>query len=146
MTTISITSSPGATAACSLRPRPATRTARPITASPGKALDTGASGSLWSGVGLRDGRLLLVGMSGRVLLGEHWQALDSGSHEAITAVAQLSDGRVALVGNGGLVALSDSSLERFTVAQREDRLSLSSLAPRAYGHLLLFGTQGVIAQ
>ncbi|MCT7004688.1 hypothetical protein M1709_24510, partial [Salmonella enterica subsp. enterica serovar Carrau] len=84
-----------------------------------QTLDTGVSGSLWSGIGLRDGRILLLGMSGRVLLGDslgnHWQVLDSGSREAITGVAQLRDGSVAWVGNGGVLGRSDAGVEHFTV-------------------------------
>lgn len=112
-----------------------------------QSLDTGVSGSLWTGAGLRDGRVLLAGMSGRVLLGDsqglHWRVLDSGSHEAITAVTQLDDGRVALVGNAGMTAVSDTGVTHFTGAQREDRMNLSALAEQS-GHLLLFGATGVV--
>ena len=111
-------------------------------------LDTGVRGSLWGGIGLRSGRVLLVGMSGRVLIsdniGDTWRELNSGSHEAITAVAQRADGRVALVGNGGLVAESDANLERFTTSLREDRINLAALAPMDDGRLLLFGSVGVV--
>lgn len=112
-----------------------------------QALDTGVSGSLWTGTGLRDGRVLLAGMSGRVLLGDsqgrHWQVLDSGSREAITAVAQLDDGRVVLVGNAGLVAVSDTLVAHFTSTQREDRQNLAALVAQP-GHLLLLGAAGVV--
>lgn len=115
-----------------------------------QTLDTGVSGSLWSGLGMRDGRLLLVGMSGRVLLsenlGDRWHEVDSGSQEAITAITQLADGRVVLAGNGGLVAIADVGLERFTASVRDDRLNLAALAPLTDGRVLLFGPTGVVPQ
>jgi photosystem II stability/assembly factor-like uncharacterized protein len=115
-----------------------------------QALDTGTAGSLWSGLALRDGRLLLAGMSGRVLLGdargEHWRELDSGSQEAITALAQTPEGGVVLVGNGGLTAVSEPDLTGFTASLRPDRQNLAALVPLANGQLLLFGPAGVLRQ
>ncbi|MCY1435966.1 Ycf48-like protein [compost metagenome] len=112
-----------------------------------QAMDTGASGSLWCGTALRDGRVPLAGMSGRVLLsndqGDSWREVDSGSKEAITDIRALADGRVALVGNGGLVAYADSDLARFNPAMRPDRQNLSALAPLRNGDLLVLGEAGV---
>jgi photosystem II stability/assembly factor-like uncharacterized protein len=115
-----------------------------------QALDTGTSGSLWSGTSLYDGRVLLVGMSGRVLLsgdqGNSWQGLNSGSRETITAVTQLADGRVVVVGNGGLVSVADADLKHFSVTIHEDRLNLSALLAADDDQLTLFSPRGVLRQ
>jgi photosystem II stability/assembly factor-like uncharacterized protein len=111
-------------------------------------LDTGENGSLWSGTQLRDGRLLLIGMSGRVLLsddnGDSWQAINSGSQEAITAVKELSNGDVVVVGNAGLVSIADARLQHFSATTREDRLNLSALESSAGDQITLFSLEGVL--
>ncbi|MNG10455.1 hypothetical protein D3C85_1453300 [compost metagenome] len=99
---------------------------------------------------MRDGRVLLAGMSGRVLVsedrGDSWRELDIGSQEAITAVIQLADGRVVVVGNGGLVSVADADLKHFSTAIREDRLNLSALLAVDDDQLTLFSPQGVLHQ
>ncbi|MBK5356575.1 hypothetical protein JFU37_29430 [Pseudomonas sp. TH41] len=115
-----------------------------------ETLDTGTSGSLWSGMTLENGRVLLVGMSGRVLLsddrGDTWHDLESGSHEAITAITQLRDGRVAVAGNAGLVSVADAGLQRFHATVRPDRLNLAAAVSPGNDQLMLFTSQGVLKQ
>ncbi|MDD2058456.1 YCF48-related protein [Pseudomonas sp. GD03860] len=115
-----------------------------------ESLDTGASGSLWSGTVLRDERVVLVGMSGRVLVsadnGDSWHEVDSHSRESITAVTQLKDGRVALVGNGGLVSIANAGTQRFHTEIRTDRQNLAALASADDGSLMVFGAVGVATQ
>lgn len=100
---------------------------------------------------LRDGRVLLAGMSGRVLLSERpWRFLARAGQrqpkEAITAVTQLADGRVVVVGNGGLVNAQMLTLKHFSTAIREDRLNLSALLAVDDDQLTLFSQPGVLHQ
>ncbi|MDR7151920.1 hypothetical protein J2W49_003896 [Hydrogenophaga palleronii] len=61
-------------------------------------LDTGCTGSLWAGVQLLDGTLLVGGLRGTLLASEDqgvtWAALQTDSTSSITGLRQLADGSV----------------------------------------------------
>jgi photosystem II stability/assembly factor-like uncharacterized protein len=109
-------------------------------------LNSGVTGSLWGGLALRDGGVMLFGMSGRILVthtqGAQWHAVSSGTQEALTGGTQLADGRIAIVGNGGVVTVSSDGARTFTASVRSDRQNLAAVAA-SVSELLLFGQQGV---
>ena len=115
-----------------------------------RLLDTGIDGSLWTGTALRDGRLLLGGMSGRLIFsdnqGETWQELDTGLHDAITGIIELRDGRIALVGNGGVVSVTDRRLTHFISHTNPDRQNLSALLVLDGLRVITAGQQGLQVQ
>jgi len=113
-------------------------------------MNTGVQGSLWSGLALRDGRVVLLGMSGRVLVsgdrGGSWTTLDAATQQAITSAIQLPDGRLALAGNGGFFAVSDAQVRTLRSRIREDRLSAAAVAGNVSDKVFLFSGSGVTEQ
>lgn len=75
------------------------------------AIDVPYSGSIWGGIGLRDGTVLVFGMGGTLLRstdgGGTWTAIETDTDNPITAAYALPGGRVVLVGLGGAVLTSD---------------------------------------
>lgn len=114
------------------------------------SMNTGVQGSLWSGLTLKDGRIVLLGMSGRVLVssdrGVSWTAIDASTQQAITSGIQLPDGRLALTGNGGFFAVSDAQVKTLSPRIRDDRLSASSIASNGPDKVFLFSGSGVTEQ
>jgi photosystem II stability/assembly factor-like uncharacterized protein len=105
-------------------------------------------GSLWGGMRLADGNLLVWGMRGNALLsrdgGTRWEAVATGTDQSLTAGAELPDGRVALVGLGGALVWGDPRSGRLEATIRPDRQVLTGVQPVAAGGLLLLGQSGVL--
>ncbi|PPA03203.1 hypothetical protein C4E44_15440, partial [Pseudomonas sp. MWU12-2312b] len=57
----------------------------------------------------------------------------------------LEDGSIVIVGNGGSVISSSDNGETFSVFNRRDRISLSSVTAAGNGNLILTGQGGVHA-
>lgn len=112
------------------------------------SLETGASGSLWSGTALEDGTLLLIGMTGRILVsrdgGAKWSELPSGTEQALTNIVETEGGGFLAVGNGGAVLTAEPGLARVSAAIRPDRQNLAALALRPDGRPVFLGQLGVI--
>ncbi len=93
-------------------------------------LSTGYKGSLWSGLALPDGGLLVGGQRGSLLRsddgGAHWTALDSGGKGSITALAAQGS-QVLAVGLDGQLSRSSDGGRRFAATPRADRLSLTAV-------------------
>src|SRR5690606_18669872 len=74
------------------------------------AVDVPYKGSIWGGMGLPDGTLLVWGMGGTLLRsldgGQTWSETATGTENPITAARALSDGRTVFVGLGGTVLSS----------------------------------------
>jgi len=109
-------------------------------------LDTGYKGSFWSGVALRSGAVLVGGLRGSLYRsadgGNHWQAIDSGVKSAITGMVERDDGVVEAVGLDGVMLESHDGGLSFKARQRDDRLSLTSVA--VAGHeVVRFSKRGV---
>lgn len=107
------------------------------------ALETGVSGSLWSGLEGVDGEVVLLGMSGRVLNsrdgGDSWQVRENDSGQSLTGAALAADGSLIVVGSGGLI------LRGATLATeiRADRQNLAAVQLAPDGALVLAGQLGV---
>lgn len=110
------------------------------------ALTLPYKGSIWGGVGLRDGSLLVWGMRGHVLLstdqGRSWRVVPSGTDQALTAGIQLADGELVLAGLGGVVIRSRDGGHTFTVQTRPERQSHTALIA-ADGALHTFTLAGI---
>ena len=73
-------------------------------------VDTGVHASLFGGRVLRDGRVVLVGQSGVVLVsadqGHSFDRLQGPDRLVRAAVAEVGDGEILLVGEEGVVRMS----------------------------------------
>ncbi len=110
-------------------------------------LETGGKGSLWTGLTMRDGTVVVGGLLGKVFrssdAGKTWQAARLDSESSITDMVEQLPGRLVAVGLDGLSAVSSDSGQSFMVSQREDRLSLTAVG-LAGAQPVLFSKQGVV--
>jgi photosystem II stability/assembly factor-like uncharacterized protein len=113
-----------------------------------KALPTGNKGTLWAGVALHDGTLVVAGLRGKVLRstdqGRNWTSVASGTESSITALAELPGGRLYATALDGVSLTSDDAAHSFTVQQRVEPLSLTTVVARSDGTPLWFSTAGVV--
>lgn len=88
-------------------------------------------GSIWGGMALQGGALMVWGMRGHVLLspdtGRSWRDVQSGTDQAFTAGLQRSSGELILVGLGGVVARSRDGGQTFSTEVRPERQSHTAL-------------------
>lgn len=111
-----------------------------------EAIDVPYEGSLWGGIGLRDGTVLVFGMGGTLLRstddGRSWTATETGTDNPITAAHSLAGGRVVLVGLGGAVLSSDDGGMHVRTEIRAQRSSYTAVLATA-DRLVLFGLAGI---
>ena len=104
-------------------------------------------GSLWGGMPLRDGSVLVWGMRGHVLRsadqGKGWIDVPTGTNQSWTGGLQLADGTVVLVGLGGAVATSADGGRTFRTTIRPDRQTLSAVTVGTPGQLVIAGMTGI---
>lgn len=105
-------------------------------------------GSIWGGMALPDGAILIWGMGGRVLrsvdAGASWRQIDTGTENPLTAGLALADGRIVLAGLGGTVLSSNDRGASFRTEIRPDRLSYTA-ALESGGAPLLLSLSGIAA-
>jgi photosystem II stability/assembly factor-like uncharacterized protein len=110
-----------------------------------QALETGYPGSLWAGIELADGSLLVGGLRGTLLRsadgGAHWTPLQTGHKSSITGLAQASDGRILASALDGVVLASSDGL-RFEARQSASRLSYTAVLFAPGGKPLLMSRAG----
>ncbi len=108
---------------------------------------TGYKGSFWSGLGLKSGVLLVAGLRGTIYRstddGLSWLPVNSGVKSSITDLAQYGD-KLLAVGLDGLQLTSLDEGATFTAVQREDRLSINTLAGTVAP--VLFSQKGVVPE
>ncbi|KVP30464.1 WD40/YVTN/BNR-like repeat-containing protein [Burkholderia ubonensis] len=111
-------------------------------------LQTGGKGSLWTGVAMPDGRIVVGGLLGSLFQssdgGATWAPLNPGTKSSITDVVATGNGLLA-VGLDGLVLTQRANGESFELAQRPDRATLTAALAGAGGKPLLFSQDGVLA-
>ena len=111
-------------------------------------LATGGKGSLWSGVALADGRIVVGGLLGSLFQssdgGASWQPLKAETKSSITSLVATGKGLVA-VGLDGLVLTQREDGAPLQVVQREDRAALTAAVIDAGGKPILFSKEGVLA-
>lgn len=88
-------------------------------------------GSIWGGMALHDGAVLVWGMRGNILRsgdgGRTWTAVPSGTQQALTAGVQLAGGEIVIAGLGGVVLRSRDGGRAFTAQTRPQRQSHTAL-------------------
>ncbi|KWK78977.1 glycosyl hydrolase [Burkholderia ubonensis] len=111
-------------------------------------LQTGGKGSLWTGVAMPDGRIVVGGLLGSLFQssdgGATWTPLNPGTKSSITDLVAAGNGLLA-VGLDGLVLKQRANGESFDVVQRPDRATLTAALVGAGGKPLLFSQDGVLA-
>jgi len=112
-------------------------------------LATGGKGSLWSGVAMPDGRIVVGGLLGSLFQssdgGATWQPLKTDTKSSITALTAFGNELIG-VGLDGLVIKQKAGGASFEVKQREDRAMLTSSLTNAAGKTILFAREGVLAE
>lgn len=109
-------------------------------------LETGVSGSLWSGLERSDGEVVLLGMSGKVIAsrdgGNTWQARETGTEQSLTSGITLANGGLIVVGAGGVV-LRGNGTGPLQLEIRPDRQNLAAVMAAPTGTLVVAGQLGV---
>jgi photosystem II stability/assembly factor-like uncharacterized protein len=110
-------------------------------------MDTGNKGSLWAGVALRDGTLVVGGLLGKAFAsrdaGKTWQASATNTDSSITDLAEDADGKLIGVALDGVSLVSTDSGANYMMSQRDDRLSLTAMALLPGSAPVLFSKTGV---
>ncbi|QBR03982.1 WD40/YVTN/BNR-like repeat-containing protein [Paraburkholderia pallida] len=110
-------------------------------------LATGGKGSLWAGVALPDGRIVVGGLLGSMYEsrdgGATWSPVSSGTKSSITDLVAVGD-RLVGVGLDGLVLNQRAAGSAPEVSQRADRATLTAVLPSAFGAPILFSQDGVL--
>lgn len=109
--------------------------------------ETGYEGSMWGGIALVGGDLLVYGLRGHAFrsedLGETWREVDTGTEQSIQDASMLPGGVLALVGLGGLMETSRDEGRSFEVGYVPDRRGIAAVTPGRGTEVLLFGEHGV---
>jgi photosystem II stability/assembly factor-like uncharacterized protein len=112
-------------------------------------LPTGGKGSLWAGVALPDGRIVVGGLLGSLFQssdgGASWSALNAGTKSSVTDLVATRSGLIG-VGLDGLVLKQRAGNASFEVSQRADRATLTAALADAGGKPILFSQDGVLAE
>ncbi|MFJ7789337.1 WD40/YVTN/BNR-like repeat-containing protein [Pseudomonas sp. NPDC096925] len=110
-------------------------------------LDTGYEGTLWSGAVLADGRLLVGGQRGTLLLGsaddKRFRRVPTQGKGSVTSVV-VAGSRVLAVGLDGLRVQSSNGGASFEESQSVDGLSLTAALFNSDGTPVLFSRRGVM--
>ena len=112
-------------------------------------------GSLFGVLGTAQANTLLAyGLRGNLYrstdFGSTWQQIELKAERGdlefgLSGGTLLDDGSIVIVGNGGSVISSSDNGETFSVFNRRDRISLSSVTAAGNGNLILTGQGGVHA-
>ncbi|MGF6415045.1 WD40/YVTN/BNR-like repeat-containing protein [Paraburkholderia sp. MM5482-R1] len=108
---------------------------------------TGGKGTLWTGVALPDGRIVVGGLLGSLYQssdgGATWAALNAGTKSSITDLVATRNGLMG-VGLDGLVFRQREGSTSFEVHQRDDRATLTVALIDGAGKPVLFSQEGVL--
>lgn len=103
-------------------------------------------GSIWGGLTLADGAVLVWGMRGNLLRsedgGRSWRSVASGTQQALTAGVQRAGGEIVIAGLGGALVRSKDGGRSFAAHTRAERQSHTSLV-EAGDALLSFTLAGI---
>jgi photosystem II stability/assembly factor-like uncharacterized protein len=96
-----------------------------------EAVKTPYNGSLWTGMQLPSGTVLLGGMRGNLVKssddGRSWQHQPVADAGSLTGVAVAADGRTVLVGVDGTVLVGDAAAGTFKLQRLDDRATLTGV-------------------
>ncbi len=109
---------------------------------------TGSKGTLWTGVVMPDGRIVVAGLLGSMFQsrdgGSSWTSVTSDAKSSITDLVATSDGLLG-IGLDGLVMKQKSGDGKFEISRREDRATLTAALVNGGGKVILFAHEGVLA-
>jgi photosystem II stability/assembly factor-like uncharacterized protein len=110
-------------------------------------LATGGKGSLWSGVAMPDGRIVVGGLLGSLYQstdsGATWSPLESRTKSSITDLISSKNGLVG-VGLDGLVLKQTDNEAAIEVKQRQDRATITAVVLNSLGETIEFSQDGVL--
>jgi photosystem II stability/assembly factor-like uncharacterized protein len=108
------------------------------------------NGSMWGGLVLRDGSVLVFGMRGHAFRstdrGVTWTEVATGTEQSFAAGIERADGQVVLVGLSGAIATSRDGGRSFATVLQPDRQSYSGVGEARGRTLAIVGLGGVVAQ
>ncbi len=108
------------------------------------------NGSMWGGIGLRNGVALVYGMRGHVLRsldqGRSWAELPSGTQHSFTSGIELDDATVVLAGLGGALARTSADGQHLETTIRPDRRTYTALTAGAPGEIVVASMNGAASQ
>ncbi|MFO1272779.1 MAG: sialidase [Rubrivivax sp.] len=111
------------------------------------AVKTPYAGSLWSGVQLSGGALVVGGMRGNVVRstddGASWSHQPVPEAGSFTGATVLPDGRPLLVGVDGTVVLGDAAGEKFRLQRLDDRATLTAAVVLPGGSIIAASGAGM---
>ncbi|MGS0893226.1 WD40/YVTN/BNR-like repeat-containing protein [Burkholderia stagnalis] len=111
-------------------------------------LDTGGKGSLWAGVALPDGRIVVGGLLGSLIQsgdgGKNWSPLNSGTRNSITDLVAAGNG-LAGVGLNGLMLSQRAAGAPVDASQLPDRVMLTAILIDSNGRPVLVSQEGALA-
>lgn len=116
-----------------------------------KYIETGYTGSFWTGVALQDGVLLVGGLRGTIYRsidgGKTWSVPQSSFKSSITDMLQLADKSIVAVGLDGVTLISRDDGASFSGNQRSDRVPLTALSksPAGAAPPVVFSARGPIS-
>ncbi len=114
-----------------------------------KVIDTGYTGSFWSGLALHDGAIVLGGLRGSIYRstdgGLTWRRVASEGRSSVTGFTQLADGSIAASALDGVMLRSTDDGLSFTATQRPDRAELTSVISRDGRNLVFMSADGPTA-
>lgn len=109
-------------------------------------LNTGYTGSLWTGVAVGDRTLAVGGLRGSLYVssdsGTTWRRVETGVKASITSIASTKSGEIVAVGLDGVVLRSSKGLAAFDVAIRPDRVGLTAVGVSDGGRLTIMSRRG----
>ncbi|MFC5430729.1 WD40/YVTN/BNR-like repeat-containing protein [Paraburkholderia denitrificans] len=110
-------------------------------------LSTGGKGTLWAGVVLPGGRIVVGGLLGSMFQsddsGATWSPVDAGARSSITWLGTTPGGLMG-VGLDGLMFSKREGGTSFEVHHREDRAALTAALIDATGKPVMFSENGVL--
>ncbi|MBC8635734.1 glycosyl hydrolase [Caballeronia sp. EK] len=111
-------------------------------------LNTGYTGSFWTGAVTRDGTAIVAGLRGTVYRstddGEHWQRAATPLQGSITDIEQLENGDIVAAGLDGDEYTSHDGGVSFQGVQRADRAALTAVAAASGSKPVWFSKNGPV--
>ena len=105
-------------------------------------------GSFFGVLPLSMDKVLLFGLQGRLFAsvdsGEAWQRVETRTQAALTTGVELGDGRAVIAGYSGTVLSAAPGEIKFSLAQLEQRMGISSIIALDGGEMLALGTGGTL--
>jgi photosystem II stability/assembly factor-like uncharacterized protein len=112
-------------------------------------LQTGGKGTLWTGIGLENGAILVAGITGKIYRstddGVSWSEIESHTRNSITSLTQLPNGKVIGAGLNGLKLISDDGGLTFKAEQDAQGIPLNAVISNNSGRPVFFSMQGPVA-